>query len=188
MKNKIILLIIMILLITPLIQASSLEVSLDNVTFRNANIVVEDNIVSVVGLECDTEYYFRVNNAEYFKQRTEDCGLNQMEIALLLFLSVLVIGGIIGSIVTSGFFRFVYLLFAGLMTLVTLNITANLSESAGLSAEIVNVLWTVYTVSLWLYVFMFFTILVLFIIYLRIRRNPMPTMGSPLQDSSYLKR
>jgi len=191
MNKKILILLILLCCLNTVYGASTIEVSDDNITFRTANTVFDGGIVSVVGLECDTIYHFRINEGtgfQYYTQKTEVCGLSQMEIALLIFLSVLIIGGLTATIMTNNFMRLVYALFTGLVILVTLNITANLAESNDVGENIINVLWTFYTVSLWLYVFAFFIVLILLIIYLRIRRNPPPHMGSPLQDSTYMRR
>jgi len=184
---------ILILLMIPMVLGSStLEVSKDNVTWKTANTVVENQTVSVVGLDCDTLYYFRINETggeyNYSLQKTEDCGLSEMEIAILLFLGVLIVMGGLATIFTSSYSRFVFMLLTGLVIVITFNVSANFAEDAGVSTDIVNVLWTTYTVVLWLYVFLFFSVLVIFLLYLRVRNTRPPDMGSPLTDSPYMRR
>lgn len=167
---------------------TTIQYSTDNVTWVNSNIISTTNDTStVVGLKCNTLYNFRIindtNGVVNVQQRTKPCGLSEMEIAIMMFLGILIIMGGFATYYFDTGLKLAFLLGTALLSLVGLNLAANFAHDAGVSANVVNVLWTCYTVG----VILFFA-LVLYALYvlttnLRIRKNPPPNMGSPIKDN-----
>jgi hypothetical protein len=173
-------------------MGSSIEVSIDNSTWKNANIVSAGNIASVVGLQCDTIYYFRIIDGagyEYEQTKTNACGLSEMEIAILIFFGILIlVFGALTIMSKSVGMKGVWGLLTGLIMVIGLFVTAKLAEANVTNQGVVNVLWTVYRMSLYLYLATFFLVLAIFTTMLVIQKNKPPTMGSPLQDSEFMRR
>jgi hypothetical protein len=191
--TKIFTLLVVLFLCMPFVLATStIELSTDNSTWKNANIVSVDNIASVVGLQCNTIYYFRITEGagyEYDEQKTKSCGLSEMEIAILIFFGILVI--VFGTLtVTSSSvgMKSIWGLVTGLVIVIGLNVTAKLAESTATNSAVVNVLWTTYRVSLYLYITAFLFVMVALMALAIVQRQKQPSMGSPLQDSHFMKK
>lgn len=90
---------LMINLLIPSIDGVTIQYSRDNLTWRNITNVDEVNYEGYqINLDADTLYYFRAKNGtsdwQYLSQRTEEGGLNQVEIALAIFAVLFIIVGL----------------------------------------------------------------------------------------------
>jgi hypothetical protein len=79
--------------------------------------------------------------------------------------------------------KFPFFLGTVLATVFTLNVVSNIASNAGASENVVNLLWLGYRIGLYLFYALFLYVLIKLTTELKIRKNPVPTMGSPLKQA-----
>jgi hypothetical protein len=148
-----------------------------NYTFCNTTspgIYLVNGLGDIEGVNTVFSYDFEVTYSGYYIDNT-------------LKLSVIIICALLIAVCTFFTFyietglKFVFLLITFLLIPFTMNILFNLAAESGFSTVIVNLLKFAYRMAVYLFWAIFLYVLVKLTVELKIRKNPMPTMGSPLQ-------
>jgi len=182
----------MILIVGGTSNATECEISKDNITYSTINSTrymgcVDIGIATINKLSCGTDYTLRCKNTTtnwgYETFNTENCGVSEMEIAIMmLVLGLIAIGGYL-----SWYFKLpaniVPMLATGILIVFALNLLANLGIDAGLSATTQNLLWFAYKMSLYVYFGAVFFGLIGFLSYLKINKVKKPRFQSPMQQA-----
>ena len=168
--NKKTLIIILTLLVIPIVYATvDLEISLDNATWKNVTEFggQTDNVNSrgfVNTLHPNTDYYFRAKDSGtdwgYTEQRTDPGGINEMEIAIVLGLIVMLLIFIIIMIISEHiWFRILSCMFATGFAWVLYATMIQLAKDNSASGGVIDILTGGYSMMKGIFIMLYILIL-----------------------------
>ena len=196
---------VIILLILCTIQAQAyveVQYSEDNLTWMPLTNTSE-NTAFLNGLEADNKYFFRARNIQcdanmtalpfvYTQQRTEQGGLNEMELSIIIALVTFIGLAGFGSIVTSGFLRHVLILLTSLAVTFTLNVLANLTVLDEMGPPIggdSGLIWFAYKISLYgFWIIALYCLITLTMNLKPAKKSINPEFESPLQRTKRMRK
>jgi hypothetical protein len=108
---------------------------------------------------------------------------NTTNIAIIITLIIVILLGAFFTFYLDSGLKFPFFLGTVLATVFTLNVVSNIASNAGASENVVNLLWLGYRIGLYLFYALFLYVLIKLTTELKIRKNPVPTMGSPLKQA-----
>ena len=108
---------------------------------------------------------------------------NTTNIAIIITLIIIILLGGFFTFYLDNALKFAFFLGTVLMVVFSLNVISNIASSAGASLAVVNLLWLGYKIGLYLFYALFLYVLIKLTMELKIRKNPVPTMGSPLKQA-----